>query len=112
MQEPTEAHYKLRPATSADAPFILDSWLNCLRSEYPQLPDDLFFPAYRELIRRLLLTAQVRILDHGGVIAGYSVSWDSEGVLHWVYVMQKYRQSGLAKQLLSHLPPYRSHTFR
>jgi GNAT superfamily N-acetyltransferase len=103
---------QIRPPVKEDVPFLMDSWLNSLRAEYPQLPDDIFFQCYRELVRRLLTTAQVRILEHEGSIVGYSVSWDAEGVLHWIYLKQKHRGKGLARQLLAHLPPYPQVTFR
>jgi GNAT superfamily N-acetyltransferase len=90
----------------------MDSWLNCLRGEYPQLPDDIFFTAYRAVIERLFKTSQVRVLADGDRIAGYSVTWDADGVLHWIYLKNQYRGKGLAKLLLSHLPPYPKSTFR
>lgn len=105
MSEPV-----IRGPQKADVPFIMDSWLSSLRPIYQSLPDDLFFPAYRQLIKRILATSQVRVLVEGERILGYAVSNDAEGLLQWLYLRKPNEQQ--AKMLLAHLPPKPNYTMR
>jgi hypothetical protein len=105
LSEPT-----IRGPQKADVPFIMDSWLSSLRPIYQSLPDDLFFPAYRQLIKRILATSQVRVLVEGDRILGYAVSNDAEGILQWLYLRKPNEQQ--AQMLLAHLPPKPNYTMR
>lgn len=86
----------------ADETFIMDSWLRCLRrSPDSELPDSVFFPAYRLVAHTLLRSATVEIVcppDSPGTILAYIVY--DPGVVHWVYVKKDYRGSHLCKLLL------------
>lgn len=101
---------ELRGPQKDDIAFIMDSWLGALRYAYQSLPDDLFFPAYRQLVKRVLAASQVRVLTEGGRILGYVVSNDAEGTLQWLYLRKQDEE--LAKLMLSHLPPKPDYTFR
>lgn len=100
----------IRGPLKEDVPFIMDSWLSSLRPIYQSLPDDLFFPAYRQLIKRILASSQVRVLSEGNRILGYAVSNDAEGILQWLYLRKPNDQQ--AKMLLAHLPPQPDYTLR
>ena len=93
----------------------MSTWLRALRAQPDPLPDDLFFGAYRPLLVRILACSQTRVAHAPGdpnKILGFSVTWDSEGVLHWVYVREKERGKGIGKSLISHLPPTPPYTLR
>ena len=100
----------VRGPLKADVPFIMDTWLSSLRPIYRQLPDDIFFPAYRQLIKRVISSSDVRVLAEGDRILGYAVLWNAEGVLHWLYQRKPDDQQAL--MLLQGLPPTPQHTFR
>ena len=100
----------IRGPLKEDVPFIMDSWLSSLRQIYQSLPDDLFFPAYRQLIKRILATSQVRVLVDGDRILGYAVSNDAEGTLQWLYLRKP--DGRQAQALLAHLPPKPNYTMR
>lgn len=101
---------QLRGPLKSDVPFIMDSWLSSIRPIYRMLPDDLFFPAYRQLIKRVIATSEILVLADGDRILGYSVAWHADGVLHWLY--QKRPNDEHLKLLLSRLPPKPPYTFK
>jgi hypothetical protein len=95
--------------------YIYDSWLADLRdADASFLPNDIFFPAHREVLRRVLEgtsdsgraladKAQVILLSpakYPADIAGYLVR--DRNYLHWIHVRRgkQWRLHGLAKQLL------------
>ena len=99
----------------------MDSWLRSLHDQPHDLPDDLFNPAYRQLIRRILATSQTRVaydpaLPEDRQLLGYSVTWpqtpDQPEVLHWLYTKDPHRRQGIGLLLISHLAPKPLHTFR
>jgi len=100
----------LRGPLKTDVPFIMDSWLSSIRPIYKMLPDDIFFPAYRQLIKRVIATSDVLVLADGDKILGYSVAWTAEGILHWLY--QKRPTEAHQQLLMSRLPPKPSYTFK
>lgn len=100
----------IRGPLKADVPFIMDTWLSSIRPIYRHLPDDIFFPAYRQLIKRVIGSSDVRVLADGDRIAGYAVSWDAEGVLHWLYLRKP--DEAQVKLLLGNLPPKPTYTFK
>lgn len=79
--------------------------MRCLRkSPDSNLPDCLFFPAYRTVAAKLLQTATCDVLvtpDNQDTILGYIVY--EGGVVHWMYIKRDFRESGLAKLLLDRL---------
>lgn len=100
----------IRGPLKEDVPFIMDSWLRSLRQVYKQLPDDLFFSSYRELIKRVIKTSNVRVLASGGRILGYCISWDAEGIVHTCYQRSPNEQQ--LKMLLASLPDKPDYTFK
>lgn len=101
---------QLRGPRKSDVDYIMDTWLGRIRGAQRDLPDDLFFPAYRALIKRVIASSQVLVLADGDYIFGYSVAWEQEGVLHWLYMRKQSEEQ--AKLLLSRLPERPVHTFR
>lgn len=102
---PKKTNFRLRPIKTNDVPFVMSSWMNSMRSVFKFLDTDLFSPAYREQVTRILKKAQVRVCvtDNDDEIIGYSVSYDAQKVLHWVYVKEGHRGKGVAKMLIEHL---------
>jgi hypothetical protein len=100
----------IRGPLKTDVPYIMDSWLSSIRPIYRQLPDDIFFPAYRQLIKRVIASSDIRVLAEGDRILGYAVSWNAEGVLHWLYLRNPNEEQ--AKLLLSPLPEKPAYTFK
>jgi len=88
----------IRKAVESDTTFIMDSWMRSYRkSPDCNLPDDLFFPAYRAVATLLLRTCTVECIvtpDNTDAILGYIVY--QPGVVHWVYIKRDYRENGLA----------------
>jgi GNAT superfamily N-acetyltransferase len=83
----------------------MSTWLRDLRDADPSpLPDDLYFPAVRTLVERLLGDPQVRCTiaaaaDVPDEILGYVVAIPKELVV-WTHVRKGLRGRGLAKLLL------------
>lgn len=101
----------LREAEPGDLAFIYSTWLRELRHvDCGPLADDIWFPAHREHINRVLSDPGVSVLvlhptDARREILGYVVaqpeSADDPGVLHWVYIKPRYREKfGLCRRLL------------
>jgi len=105
-----DSKLSLRAADREDVGFIMDSWLRCLRLDYRELPDDLFFPTYRELAKRIIASSSIAVADRGGKIAGYAVYWGKEGILHWLYTRPNEPEA--AKLLMSVLPPQPTYTLK
>lgn len=116
MTNQVQPKYVIRPVRRDDVPYLMSTWLRGLRSQLDPLPDDLFFGAYRPLLVRLLACSQTRVAEatdgRKQPILGFSVTWDSDGVLHWVYVRDKERGQGLGKALIAHLPATPPYTLR
>lgn len=96
----------LRQAGAEDLNFIYFSWLRDARAaDSGPLPDDLWFPAHRELISRALADPAVVVLiahpvDAADQILGYVVA-EPDKVLLWVHVKEKFRGKGLALRLMT-----------
>lgn len=97
----------IRQAGAGDLGFVYDTWLRDLRDADPSpLPSDLWFPAHRSMIDRLLADPAVTVLvaaaaDHPDEILGYVVAESGE-VLWWITVRKgPLREKGLAKRLLT-----------
>ena len=111
-QGSTEEAVILREFAPGDLAYLMSTWLRDLRDADPSpLPDDLFFPAQRALIERLLVDPTVRCTiaaaaDMPDEILGYVVAIPKEVVL-WTHVRKALRGRGLAKLLLLSLdcPP-------
>lgn len=95
----------LREFAPGDLAYLMSTWLRDLREADPSpLPDDLFFPAQRALIERLLQDSTVRCTiaaasDEPNEILGYVVAIPRKLVL-WTHVRKGLRGRGLAKLLL------------
>jgi GNAT superfamily N-acetyltransferase len=95
----------MRPFAPSDEAYIMSTWLRDLRDADPSpLPDDLFFPAQRALITRLLASPAVSVTvaaaaDRPDEILGYSVAMPGE-LLIWLQVRKPLRRKGLARLLL------------
>lgn len=101
----SEAVVRIRHAGPRDLAFIYASWLRDARAADPgSLPDDLWFPAHRELINRILANPAVVALiaapvDAPDQILGFIVAEPKETLL-WVHVKEKFRTQGIARRLL------------
>lgn len=113
-----------RPLIEADESFVYDSWLRSFRlsNESGPYPPDVYFPAMREAIKRLLARPGVRVLvlvdDAIDVIIGYVVhepAWcrwskrnrrlEAYHLVHYVFVREgepdaRVRGRGYARCLL------------
>lgn len=102
----------LREFAPGDLAYIMSTWLRDLRDADPSpMPDDLYFPAQRALIERLLGSKQVRCTvaaasDRPDEILGYAVAIPGE-LLVWIHARKPLRRQGLAKLMLNELslPP-------
>ena len=101
----TEDAVLLRDFAPGDFAYMMSTWLRDLRDADPSpLPDDLFFPAVRSLVERLLADPRVRCTiaaaaDMPNEILGYAVAIPKELIL-WTHVRKGLRGRGLAKLLL------------
>lgn len=105
MDQPTSFPFVVRPAEETDLGYIFETWLADLReADASFLPNDLWFPAHREAITRVLAhpdTTAVVLADAVSptIIYGYLVR--DPAFLHWVHIRRgKWRKKGLAKHLL------------
>lgn len=95
----------LREFSPGDLAYMMSTWLRDLRDADPSpIPDDLYFPAVRQLIERLLGDPRVRCTiaaaaDVPDEILGYVVAIPKELVI-WTHVRKGLRGRGLAKLLL------------
>jgi GNAT superfamily N-acetyltransferase len=102
----------LREFAPGDLAYLMSTWLRDLRDADPSpLPDDLYFPAVRALVERLLGDPTVRCTiaaaaDMPNEILGYVVAIPKELVI-WTHVRKGLRGRGLAKLLLQSMdcPP-------
>ncbi len=101
----TDDPFVLREFAPGDIGYLMSTWLRDLRDADPSpTPDDIFFPAQRALIERLLVQPQVRCTiaaasDNPDEILGYVVAIPRE-ILLWISVRKPLRRRGLAKILL------------
>jgi hypothetical protein len=90
----------LRPVVAGDLNFIYHHWLRGLREhDRSALPDDLWFPAHRAAVDRVLadpatVTAVAAASDDHNEILGFAVGRPGE-MLHWVHVLTVFRGKGL-----------------
>jgi len=93
-----------RDLAPADESFIYATWLRGLRygnSWFERIDETLYFENYRQVVRALLASCQVKIAclkETPDVIIGYSVSDGPR--LHWVHVKENWRRMGIATDLL------------
>lgn len=102
--EPTSP-FVVREMQPGDEGYVYETWLSDLReADSSFLPNDLWFPAHREVLRRVLEapgTSSVVLADavDPSIIYGYLVR--DPNFLHWIHIRRgKWRQKGLAKSLL------------
>jgi hypothetical protein len=106
----TLSQMAIRLADESDQGLIFSSWLKSYRKSASTLglTNEIYFDGQREIIRRLLSKAQVRLLvsrDDPSHIYGWACM-DLTGnlpVLHYVYIKHTYRKLGLTRLLLSDL---------
>lgn len=96
----------IRDAVEGDLAYIYNSWLADLRdADNTFLPNDVWFPAYRETIRRVLESPLTRVkvlcdAEAPDVLIGYIVA--DANFLHWIHIHRgPWRNRGLAKYLLN-----------
>lgn len=96
----------IREFAPGDLNFIYSVWLRDLRDADPNpVPDDLWFPAHRATLDRILSKPEVRVLiaaaaDKPDEILGFVVAEPRE-VVWWTFVRKgPLRGRGLAKMLL------------
>jgi hypothetical protein len=102
----------LRPVMPGDLNFIYRTWLSDLRAEdYSALPDDLWYPAHREAITRVLEDPKTVALvicpvDDPTEILAYGIAHPNE-MLHWIYLRKELRgkKTGLPGRLLDKMAP-------
>lgn len=92
--------YIIRSLVPGDLNFVYHNWLRGLREhDRGTLPDDLWYPAHRAGIDRVLADPATRVAvaaaedDHNEIL-GFAVARPGE-VLHWVHVLTVFRGKGL-----------------
>ena len=119
-----ESQMKLRGVEAGDLPFIYNSWLKSYRDSpaVRSVPNSIYFAEHHNNLEGILSSALTEVwvacdAEDESNIRGYVVV-EHEGdceVVHWVYVKQPYRQSGVARALLkcalsdSELPVFYTH---
>lgn len=104
--------WAIRDYRPDDFNFIAHSYLRSRRGTYEatRLPDEVYYPTYKERLETMLRISQVRILcaeDDPGHIGGYLITskladWD---VVHYIYIKHAFRGLGLASALLKQVVP-------
>ncbi len=96
----------IRPGLPSDLSFIFSTWLRDMRdADGTVLPDDLWFPAHRAYVERVLMDPSVEVHvivpeDAHTEILAYIVARPSEAI-EWLHVRKgPLRGRGLAKRLM------------
>jgi len=99
----------VRPATTADLPFIRNSWLRSYHDGQVarHVPNDVYFAnaGHWGVVDRCLRTGATAVASppgDDGTIVGWACGLG--GVLHYVYVKAPFRRLGIAKALLACFP--------
>jgi GNAT superfamily N-acetyltransferase len=99
----------LRPGTSEDHPFVVDSWLQSYRaSAIARDAGRAYLHDMKWIVRAWLARAALLVAcdpEQPGAIWGWAVTRDA--VLFYVYVRQEFRRQGIARALLR---PYLART--
>lgn len=98
---------QVRPGRPTDLAFVYRTWLDVLRqADVSPLPNDIFFPAHREYINRVLADPKVELqvacpTDRPNDILGYVVAHSGE-LIQWLYLKPQFRGKhlGLVQLLL------------
>jgi GNAT superfamily N-acetyltransferase len=106
MPETDKVTIAFRDKVEGDIPFIFASWLKGLRfgnDWYGLIDSKVYFKVYHEFIEMLLAKPDVTVKvacmkDTPDVILGYAVYSGSR--LDWVYVKDRWRGLGVAKDLI------------
>ncbi len=97
----------VRDMVESDTGYVMQTWLDDLRkADRGFLPNDLWFPAHRECLTRLLARegTQAKVLcdkENPTIIIAYLVFDDT--YLYWIHVRRAWRMKGVAKHLLTEL---------
>jgi hypothetical protein len=105
----TENPVEVRPGKASDLAYVYRTWLDGLRqADASPLPNDLFFPAHREYINRVLATPGTQFLvvaptDRTDDIMAYVVA--EQGIIQWLFLRPQFRGKhlGLVQLLLNSL---------
>ena len=104
--------YSLRELTEDDKAFIFTSWIKSNWKVYPNpsIIADLYLPEMREMIGKLLDTANTLIVcasDDRSHILGFVVFEYIEDILHihYLYIKNAFRNVGLARSVISAIYP-------
>lgn len=99
----------IRSYDNADVGFIFNSWLKSFR-ESPtvrRVPNSVYYENHHSLIDTILASSRSQLLvacnpEDANEIYGYVVAeyFEERTVVHWVYCKQKFRQKGVARQLM------------
>lgn len=96
----------IRPSVPDDRPFIVDTLLESFRKSFAAgpLPPDIYRPAYRRAINRILdrPTERTLVLETEGVLIGW-ISYERRTpvhLLHYCYTKKDYRREGVARELM------------
>ena len=103
--------FLIREDVPNDWAYIQESWLNSYRSSArAQDTGDVYMRQHKALIRRILDTQDVvvrvaHVPEHVDAILGFLVATATRPhVLHYVFVRQGARRTGIARALLGYLP--------
>lgn len=97
------------PMAEQHIPFVFDYWLESFRLAHAAgpIPMDLYWPVYREVIKRLIDKPTVDVLgaynpDDGDQFYGFLVRQRrSPPIVHYLYVKKPFRRNGIAKILMT-----------
>lgn len=107
--------WTIRPAKpdESEINFIVQTWLRTHKKHshfFKDVPDSRFFLHRDLVVKALLVRAQVRVAalpDSDVTILGW-ICWETlsdETLLHYIYVKDAFRNSGVGRSLLATVPP-------
>jgi L-amino acid N-acyltransferase YncA len=109
----------LRAGNANDRNFILATWLRGLYygdTWFREIPKAIFMENYHNILERVLDAGKVEVVvaclkEDPEVILGYSVlsRFNSQPVVHWVFVKAAWRKIGIAKSLIPKDTRYVTH---
>lgn len=107
MTEEFKLETAVRDVVPNDLPFIFTTWLQhyYASSRYTRrIPRRIYFAEYHKIVEAILARSAVLVAtpaDEPEIILGYAAfERRSPPVVHWVYVKNRMRRTGIARQLL------------